>query len=99
MLQTVRDDPRHDEELVTVETRTLSRILTESGIPHPDFISLDIEGGEAAVLKAFPFDQHRVAFWSIENNSKTTEIADIMRANDYDLIEFAGPDELYRRRS
>lgn len=99
LLQTVRDDPRHAEEMVTVETRTLSRILTESGIPHPDFISLDIEGGEVAVLKAFPFDQHRVSFWSIENNAMTKEIADIMRANGYDLIEFAGPDELYRRRS
>ena len=72
--------------------------LTEAGIPDPDFISLDIEGGEAAVLAAFPFMLHRVGFWAIENNSGGPEIATIMRDNGYDLIEFCGPDEIFRRR-
>ena len=96
MLETVRSDPRHEEELVEVETRTLSDILTESGIAHPDFVSLDIEGGEVAALEVFPFDQHRVRIWSIENNTKTSRIREIMEANGYQLFEFAGEDELYR---
>ena len=94
----VREDPRHQEALIKVETRTLSRILTESGLSDPDFVSLDIEGGEVAVLADFPFEAHRVGIWAIENNNGTPEIGSIMRAAGYDLIEFCGPDELWRRR-
>ena len=99
LLTQVRDDPRHKERTLRVQTRTLSRILTDAGIPDPDFVSLDIEGGEASVLAAFPFMLHRVGFWAIENNTGGPEIGTIMRENGYDLIEFCGPDEIYRRRS
>lgn len=95
MLARVRADPRHTEEMITVETRTLSAILTEAGILHPDVISLDIEGGELAALEAFPFAQHRVQVWAIENNTAGTGIANLMRAKGYHLIEFCGPDEIY----
>ena len=98
LLARVRADPRHREEVLRVETRTLSSLLEDSGIPHPDFVSLDIEGGEAAVLAAFPFDRHRVAVWAIENNDASPEIARIMRASGHDLVEFCGVDEIWRRR-
>lgn len=98
LLDRVRADPRHKERTLRVETRTLSRILDDSSIPEPDFISLDIEGGEAEVLAAFPFDRHGVGVWAIENNTGTDAIALIMQANGYDLVEFCGPDEIWRRR-
>ncbi|SMY08210.1 FkbM family methyltransferase [Flavimaricola marinus] len=98
MLTRVRQDPRHKERKLKVETRTLSRILTDAGLQHPDFVSLDIEGGEVAALESFPFDRHRVGIWSIENNTATPEIRKIMHAAGYDLIEFCGPDEMWRRR-
>lgn len=95
LLAQVRQDPRHKEDVIKVQTRTLSAILTESGIDHPDFISLDIEGGETAALRSFPFDRHRVGAWAIENNTGTPEIANIMVAHGYGLVEFCGPDEIY----
>jgi len=95
MLDRVRADPRHSEQMITVETRTLSAVLTEADILNPDFISLDIEGGELAALEAFPFDQHRVKAWAIENNNSSPDIANLMRAKGYNLIEFCGPDEIY----
>ncbi len=98
ILARVRQDPRHVEEKLTVRTRPLSAILIEAGLPDPDLISLDIEGGELATLKAFPFDRHKVSFWAIENNTGTPEIGAILRQNGYDLVEFCGPDEIYRRR-
>lgn len=99
MLERVRADPRHLETVIRVETRTLSRILTEAGLPDPDFVSLDIEGGEIAVLSAFPFERHRVKVWAIENNTGTPAIGQIMRAAGHELIEFCGPDEIWRRRN
>ena len=99
LLGTVRADKRHKENVVKVKTKTLSAILTEMDLENPDFISLDIEGGEIECLKSFPFDKHDVKIWSIENNTGTSEIKQIMESKGYDLIEFCGPDEMYFKRS
>lgn len=98
LLDRVRADPRHRERVLRVQTRTIAGILADAGLPDPDFISLDIEGGEATPLAAFPFDRHRVGVWAIENNTGGPEIARIMQAHGYDLVEFCGPDEIWRRR-
>ncbi|MFO7805813.1 MAG: FkbM family methyltransferase [Paracoccaceae bacterium] len=95
LLKRVRADKRHAEEEISVETRTIADILDEAQISDPDFISLDIEGGELAALKVFPFAKHRVGAWSIENNAATPEVAELMKANGYKLVEFCGPDEIY----
>ncbi|MBI1417270.1 MAG: FkbM family methyltransferase [Limimaricola sp.] len=98
LLARVRADPRHDETILTVKTRTLPDILEDVGLEHPDFVSLDIEGGELAVLESFPFGRHRVGIWAIENNAGAPQIGRIMRAAGYDLVEFCGQDDIYRRR-
>jgi FkbM family methyltransferase len=96
ILAKVRADPRHAETRVTVQTRTLAQVMDEAGIPYADFVSLDIEGGEVAVLKSFPFARLPVAIWAIENNTGTSEIGQIMRSHGYELAEFCGPDEIWR---
>lgn len=98
VLEKVRANPRHKETKVKVPTKTLAAILHEANIEHPDFISLDIEGGELAALQAFPFAEHRVGLWAIENNTGTAEISQLMRSHHYDLIDFCGPDEIYALR-
>jgi len=99
LLGTVRADKRHKETIVKVKTMTLTDILHQMDLVDPDFISLDIEGGELDCLKSFPFDKHDVKIWSIENNTGTSEIKKIMESKGYDLIEFCGPDEMYFKRS
>jgi FkbM family methyltransferase len=98
MLDRVRADPRHAESRVTVQTRRLERIMDEAGIGAADFVSLDIEGGERAVLESFPFGRIRVSVWAIENNTADPGIGAVMRDNGYVLAEFCGPDELWRLR-
>ena len=95
MLKRVRADPRHAEKVVKVPTRSLSAILKEADIMHPDFISLDIEGGELAALQKFPFDKHDVTVWAIENNNADPALPALMRDKGYNLAEFCGPDEIY----
>ena len=98
LLGKVRADPRHREATRVVRTRTLAGLLDELGTERPDFVSLDIEGGELAVLEACPFVTHRPRLWAVENNSGTRRIPEIMRAAGYDLIEFCGPDDIYLDR-
>ena len=95
MLEKVRANPRHVEEIVKVPTRSIAAILKEVDIPDPDFISLDIEGGELEALSKFPFKNHDVKVWAIENNTSDSALPALMRDNGYSLVEFCGPDEIY----
>lgn len=95
MLERVRADDRHEETTIKVATRPLTAILQEAEIPNPDFISLDVEGGELAALENFSFSEHDVGAWAIENNTGDPALPALMRDNGYRLIEFCGPDEIY----
>lgn len=43
---------------VSVPARTLDDVLREAGVEHVDFMSLDLEGFEAAALRGLDFDKH-----------------------------------------
>ncbi|MBN9672110.1 FkbM family methyltransferase [Roseibium aggregatum] len=96
MLETVRQNPAHRERRVPVPVRPIRDLLEEANIKRIDYLSLDIEGGEWAVLETFPFDTIRVEAWSIENNTDTPDIARFMAGKGYEVIEFIGRDEIYR---
>ncbi len=98
LLETVRADPRHAEEIIRVPTRTLANLFEEAGTPRPDFVSLDIEGGEIAVLETLDFDRYRPRLWAIENNTGSSDLPNLMRERGYDLIEFCGQDDIYHDR-
>lgn len=95
LLAQVRANPAHAERVQSVRTRPLSALFEEAGFDRLDFVSLDIEGGELAVLEAFEFARHRVGVWAIENNTGGPDIGRVMRAAGYKLIEFCGVDEIW----
>lgn len=96
LLAQVRADPRHRETIRPTPTRPLAAILDEA--PRtPDFVSLDIEGGEVAALSVFPFERHPVRVWAIENNTRSPEIRRIMEAAGHRLVEFCGQDEIWTK--
>lgn len=97
MLRRVRSDPRHAEDRITVQTRSLNSLFVETGMNRVDFVSLDIEGGELAALTAFDHARYRVDVWAIENNTGGPQIAALMREKGYNLAEFCGVDEIYVR--
>ncbi|WGI20546.1 FkbM family methyltransferase [Amylibacter sp. IMCC11727] len=98
LLARVRQDSRHEEVVHTLETKTLNDILAAQNIDKVDFLSLDVEGGEMSILSNFDFDAVDVEIWSVENNTQETAIPELMRDNGFDLIEFAGVDDIFRKR-
>lgn len=98
LLERVRGDQRHEEVVHTLETKTLIDILAGQDINSVDFLSLDVEGGEMGILENFDFKAVDVTIWTIENNTQDTAIPEIMRDNGYDLVEFAGVDDIFRKR-
>jgi len=98
LLTQVRGDARHKEVIHQLQAKPLADILTEAGLSQIDYLSLDVEGGEMDILQSFPFDSFDIEFWSIENNNQSSQLPELMQDRGYDLIEFAGVDDLFRKR-
>ena len=58
---------------LTVQTRTLDALLEESGLHPIDFVSIDVEGHEASVLKGFDLARWRPRVLVLENNGDLDE--------------------------
>ena len=98
LLARVRGDARHEEVIHTMERRRLDDILREADIQQVDFLSLDVEGGEMEILGDFPFEDFDITLLSVENNAQSSDLPELMRDKGYELVEFAGVDDLFRKR-
>lgn len=54
---------------ITVRTATLDSLLAEAAFPEIQFITIDVEGHEMAVLEGFTLEKHRPRIVIIEDNS------------------------------
>ena len=74
----------------SVETVSLNDLLTEHQAPDRiDYMSMDTEGSEYAILQSFDFDKHRVSIFSIEHNylePRREQIKNMMLAHGYHQI-------------
>jgi FkbM family methyltransferase len=53
----------------SVETVSLADLLVEHAAPaHIDYLSIDTEGSEFSILRAFPFDRYRFGIITCEHN-------------------------------
>ena len=52
---------------IPIKVRTLTEILTESGIEKVDILTIDVEGGEIGVLKGLDWERWRPKVVQIEN--------------------------------
>lgn len=91
----VEQNPNHKGSLISVKTKTLAQVLDQNFMTDIDYVSLDVEGGELAVLADFPFEKYRITAWTIENNTAGTDVPALMRAKGYKRIEALGVDDVY----
>lgn len=91
---------------VVVPARTLSSILDDRGISKIDFMSLDLEGYEAAALRGLEFDRHRPAMLLVEISNDRQEVERVVapwyqpiaELSDHRAEEPPWYDVLYRAR-
>lgn len=80
---------RKDAELYSVETVSLIDLLAEHNAPkHIDFISVDTEGSELAILERFDFSRHAVDVWTVEHNftENRDKIRQLMKDKGYENV-------------
>ena len=86
---------RSAAKIVSMATRRLDSVLNERGIGAIDYLSIDTEGSELAILKSLDFARFKIRALSVENNRNTPQIPDYMQSVGYRRIARLGVDDLY----
>jgi len=86
--------------VIDVETVSLNDLLEQNGAPSKvDYISIDTDGSEPMIMRAFDFARHGASVWSIEHNQEPwrEEIHDLMQKNGYSRVceKFSKYDDWY----
>ncbi len=87
-----------------VETISLNDMLAAHNAPPViDYLSVDAEGSELAILSAFDFSQHHIRLVSVEHNYRADGVLldQLMRRNGFErrFVQFSGCDYWYRQQS
>ncbi len=88
---------RSQAKVVTMATRRLDSVLAERNIGSIDYLSIDTEGSELAILKSFDFARYEVKALSVENNRNAPQIPEYMQSLGYRRIVRLGVDDIYAK--
>ncbi len=72
-----------------VETISLAELLKEQHAPRKiDYISIDTEGSEFEILRAFDFREFEVTVFTVEHNFTPARkrLIELFETNGYDLV-------------
>ena len=82
--------------IIEVPARTLNSILTEAGAPQPiDFLSIDVEGHEIAVLRDFDFIRWQPRLILLEDHVGNLRKHRLMKSYRYRLVRRSGHNGWY----
>lgn len=86
------------KKIIEIEALTPVTILKRYNTDHIDFLSIDVEGCDLAILQSFDFNSTKVNMITVENNNRTPSIANYLNPLGFDLIKCVGCDEIYKNR-
>lgn len=84
------------KSVIQVPSKTLEAILVDENTYNIDYMSIDVEGAEADILLAFPFEMFNVDVISVEVSYGDT-ITSILGKRGYTKITRLGEDNIYRK--
>jgi len=87
--------PVEEQESIDVEVRTLAWVAKKHDVSCVDLMTIDTEGAEDRIMRAFPWDAIRVSVFCIENNFRDAAIAQLMTARGFLCAARTGSDEIY----
>lgn len=86
-------------EIVTVPLRRLDGLLREHGVARVDFLTIDVEGAETAILQSFDLDAFAVQVICLESQQPNPALRRDLAARGFDFVcRFEGGDEIFARR-
>ena len=104
-------DPRHmariERELkadggsrreIEVPCFPLDGLAATHGVTHIDYLSIDTEGGELAILQSIDFSRLDVNLISVENNYGDPQLRSLLDLAGFRLVARLACDEIYQHR-
>ncbi len=89
---------RGEIEMIEVECIRLDTILDQNQVTHIDYLSIDTEGGELAILKSIDFNRYDITVIGVENNYSSPDFKAFMENSGYTLVGQLG-DEIYLKNA
>jgi len=80
---------------VEVDLVTLDEVLQADGNPKPDFVSIDVEGGELAVLQGFNLTRFQPALLVVEDHVHDLRLHRYLLRHQYKLVKRTGSNNWY----
>lgn len=75
----------------------LADALLPFGARTIDYMSIDVEGAEMAILSVFPFEKFNIDVLGVEDNFGNAALDELIRKNGFEFLQKVGPDRMYRR--
>jgi FkbM family methyltransferase len=88
---------KEDIEVILVQCLKLEAALDIAGLNHIDYMTIDVEGAEHRILRAFPFGRFDISIFDIENNYGQNDIGELMLSRGYEKIISVGINDIYKR--
>lgn len=102
-LKRIRDEvERHggSVEIIDVKCYPLTQLLLDHHLHHIDYLSIDTEGGEMAILQSIDFSKIEIEVIDVENNYGEP-FQQFLESVGYERVSYhssVGTDEIYRKR-
>lgn len=88
-----------DIRTIEVEVHDLTWLAGKHALTHVDLMSIDTEGTEERIMRAFPWERLNVSVFCIENNFGNYDIDDLMSGQGYIKTARIGTDDIFAHNS
>lgn len=95
MLEQQRQQQQNRQAVINVKCRRLQDILDEHAIRRVDYLSIDTEGSEMAVLRSVEWGRMDIRALTVEDNHATGEAARFLSQHGYVQVHRIYPDSFF----
>ena len=81
---------------IEIQCIDINLLLLKYDLYNIDFLSIDIEGSEIEILKKLDFSKFKIEYISVENNYNNSEIREILKKANFELIDRLNIDDIYK---
>lgn len=81
---------------IEIQCIDINLLLLKYNLYNIDFLSIDIEGSEIEILKKLDFSKFKIEYISVENNYNNSEIREILKKANFELIDRLNIDDIYK---
>ena len=81
---------------IEIQCIDINLLLSKHDLYNIDFLSIDTEGSEIEILKKLDFSKFKIDYISVENNYNNSEIREILKKANFELISRLNIDDIYK---